>query len=448
MSTREPYACLIEDDLLMGEALCDRFDMENIRCDWHQRGKTALAALQRKSYDIVVSDMRLPDISGEELFLRLRQKQTDAPPFIFMTAYGSLDQAVRLLKLGAADYVVKPLNEDLLVQRMRELGEPFESASVGERALGISRVMQRLEQTLTRLAINDSSVLITGESGVGKELVARHLHELGEGGSSKPFIAVNCAAIPETLLEAEMFGFDKGAFTGATKERRGYFEQADGGTLFLDEIGDMPLAMQAKILRAIQDNSVVRIGGERPIHIKLRLVCATHEDLQQLVEANNFREDLYYRINVIHLRIPPLRERRDDILWLARRFAKEQSRKRGKDFSFTREAERALLCHPWPGNIRELKHHVERACVLSQSALINVNALFEEPPPENAATPIKGDTLIDYLDSCEKRYIEQLLVANNWKIGQTAENLGISRKNLWQKMKKHDISEGIQENDD
>ncbi|MDA8251120.1 MAG: sigma-54 dependent transcriptional regulator [Rhodospirillales bacterium] len=442
MNSEHLRLCLIEDDELMGEALCERFDMENFDYAWHKLGRDALLALGRKHYDVVVSDIRLPDMSGEDLFVQLRQSQASTPPFLFMTGYGAIDQAVRLLKLGAADYLAKPLDVDALVERIRELGGPLEPPGAEDFILGPSGAMRRIERMLGRLAASDGTVLITGESGVGKERVARRLHDLGNDGGARPFVAVNCAAIPETLLEAEMFGFEKGAFTGAAKERRGYFEQASGGTLFLDEVGDMPLAMQSKLLRAIQERIVTRIGGETPIRIDVRLVCATHADLRQLVESGQFREDLYYRINVVHLPIPPLRERREDILWLARHFAEEQSgKKHGQAYTFAPAAERAMLSHPWPGNIRELKHCIERASILSERPQLGMEALFGDSPPPALGSPISGDTLIAHIDACEKRYIEQVLSAHAWRVGETAEALGISRKTLWEKMRKHGIAE-------
>lgn len=433
--------CLVEDDTLMGEALSERFEMEGMKCDWYQRGKEALLALQRRRYSIVVSDIRMADLSGEELFISLRQVRTDVPPFLFMTGYGTLDQAVRLLKLGAADYVAKPLDINALVQRIRDIGTPLEPIRQSEGALGISASMRSMAQMLGRLATSDGTLLITGESGVGKEQVARYMHALGEHGQVRPFVAVNCGAIPEALLEAELFGFEKGAFTGANKDRRGYFEQADGGTLFLDEVGDMPPAMQVKLLRAIQERTITRIGAEALIKVDIRLVCATHEDLRQLVEAGRFREDLYYRMNVIHLRIPPLRDRRDDILWLAGRFLNEQSVKRGgMPFCLNAASERAMLAHLWPGNIRELKHCIERACILSEGPQLNPEALFNDMPQPSVRAELAGEPLSKHLDGCEKDYIRQALALNGWHMSDTADALGISRKGLWEKIKKHGIA--------
>jgi DNA-binding NtrC family response regulator len=442
MRNESQCVCLIEDDELMGEALCERFEMEGISHIWHKRGREALADLRRQHYDVVVSDMRLPDMSGEDVFIQLRQGKTEVPPFLFMTGFGAIDQAVRLLKLGAADYIAKPLEIDDLIRRIRELSEPAPAADAASATLGIAPPMRRIERMLQRLAASDSSVLITGESGVGKEHVARRLHELAQSAGPKPFVAVNCAAIPETLLEAEMFGFEKGAFTGAAKERRGYFEQADGGILFLDEVGDMPLATQAKLLRAIQEHTVTRLGSETPIRVSVQLVCATHEDLLQLCEAGRFREDLYYRIAVVTLRVPPLRERREDILWLAKRFAEQQSAKKGGvSFTFTPAAERALLSYPWPGNIRQLKHCIERACVLTDRAQLTPEALLGDLSDSDSDNFGNGNTLIAYLDAREKHYIEEALAAHAWRVGTTADALGISRKTLWEKMRKHSIAD-------
>jgi len=442
MTTNSLRICLVEDDELMGEALSERFEMEGLKCDWHQCGKDALLALQRRRYSIVVSDIHLPDISGEDLYTSLRQVRIEVPPFLFMTGYGTIDQAVRLLKVGAADYVAKPLDVDGLVQRIRALGTPLEPDGRGEGALGLSAAMRAMEQMLGRLAAADGTVLITGESGVGKEQVARRLHVLGDNGQVRPFVAVNCGAIPETLLEAELFGFEKGAFTGASKERRGYFEQADGGTLFLDEVGDMPPAMQVKLLRAIQERTVTRIGAETPLKVDVRLVCATHEDLRQLIETGRFREDLYYRINVIQLRIPPLRDRREDILWLARRFLAEQSTKRGgMPFSLSTPAERAMLAQLWPGNIRELKHCIERACILSDRPKLGPEALFGDAPQHALGVALAGEPLGVHLGGCERHYIGQALALHGWRISDTADALCISRKTLWEKMKKHGIAE-------
>ena len=446
MSETAYRICLIEDDPIMGEALSERLEMDGFAHDWYHTGGAALLGLQRQRYDAVVSDIRLPELSGEEVFLQLRQMQTKVPPFVFITAYGAIDHAVRLLRLGAADYVTKPLDVDALISKVTELCHAGQPVAQHESELGVSGAMRQIEGTLHRLAQSNSSVLISGESGVGKEQVALRLHHLSDPKRKRPFVPVNCGAIPETLLEAELFGFDKGAFTGATRDRRGYFERAHGGTLFLDEISDMPAAMQVKLLRAIQERSIVRVGGETAVPIEIRLVCATHEELRVLVERGEFRDDLYYRINVVNLRVPPLRQRREDILWLAKRFLLEQSPQRGgATFSLDATAEHALLGYAWPGNIRELRHCIERACVMATQPVLNRESLFfdtplPDAPPQDSVPAVTGDSLIAHLDACEKRYLEQVLDANGRRIGKAAAALGISRKTLWLKMRRYGLS--------
>ena len=440
--------CLIEDDAIMGEALLDRFTIEGFDCDCYPTGRSALLALKRKRYDAVICDIQLPDLNGEDLFVQLNESERELPPFVFITGYGAVDRAVRLLKLGAYDYLTKPLDIHALLQTVRDLCTRARPPASGEHTLGISSAMRAIEAMLPRLASGKTgSILITGESGVGKEAVAQTLHRLGDPGGQQPFVAVNCGALTETLLEAELFGYTKGAFTGAVRDKKGVFEQADGGTLFLDEIGEMSPVMQVKLLRAIQERTIVRVGAETPIAVSIRLVCATHQDLKKMVEAGRFREDLYYRIHVVHLHIPPLRERKDDILWLARRLLEARAVDGGhanaSPRSLSRAAEQALLDYPWPGNIRELKHCLERACILSTKPVLSAETLFGPigDGDHGEATPTEPiDSLNDYLQACERKYIEEALAIHNRRIGDTAASLGISRKNLWQKMKKLQIN--------
>ena len=323
MMDRSPRLCLIEDDVIMGESLCDRFTLEGLAFDWHRDGHSALRSIGRESYSAIISDVRLPDLDGEDLLRTLLASGMRLPPFLFITAYGSVNRAVEAVKLGAADYITKPFDIEQLIQKTRELigtQQRRETGGIGDPVLGVSTAIRRIEELLPRLAGHSETALITGESGVGKERVAQLLHALHPGSAVRPFVAVNCSALTESLLESELFGHERGAFTGAGRSRRGLFEQAEGGTLFLDEIGDMSPLMQAKLLRAIQERQIMRVGGERAIAVNLRLICATNKDLGKLVERGHFREDLFYRVNVIRLRIPPLRERQDDVLWLARRF--------------------------------------------------------------------------------------------------------------------------------
>ncbi|OOG23864.1 transcriptional regulator [Thioalkalivibrio denitrificans] len=441
--TGVPRLCLIEDDPIMGESLCDRFELEGFSVQWLQSVAEARPALQRGGCDAVISDIRLADGQGDALFQEMMEAGSVTCPWLFITGYGAVDRAVALLKLGATDYITKPFDLDALVEKLRGLiVQGGETGGAQTARLGVSPAMRRVESLLPRLATQAGTVLLTGESGVGKEAVARELHRLDPATADQPFVAVNCGGLTETLLEAELFGHEKGAFTGAVRSRAGVFEQAHGGTLLLDEVGDMPMVMQIKLLRAIQDRQVVRVGGDRPIPVNLRLICATHRDLLQMVREGSFREDLYYRIHVIHVRIPPLRERREDILWLAGRFLDEYARARNEPRKqLTAAAEQALLRHPWPGNIRELRHAIERACILSTGPLIQAETVFDEPGTEPGTEPDERGRLTHYLKACEADYIRRALDLHDGHIGHTAANLGISRKNLWERMKRLGMSD-------
>jgi len=438
--------CLIEDDEIIGEALTERFDVEGMACDWYRDGKSAIGAIERSKYCVVVSDIHLPDMDGETLFKSLLKRNLALPPFMFITGYGSVDQAVRLLKMGGQDYLTKPFEVAELISKLCFLCPQLCQVDQASPRLGVSSAMRALETTLMKLAASDSSVLITGESGVGKEYVARALHQDSESmaGGPQPFIAVNCSAIPEHLLEAELFGHEKGAFTDAVRDKRGLFEQANGGTLFLDEIGDMPPAMQVKILRAVQERSIQRVGSERMIGIDIRLIVATHQDLWKMVQAGDFRHDLYYRINVVHIEIPPLRERKEDISWYTQMFFEEYRKKKdGRRFNLHPNAEQAILAYPWPGNIRELRNSLERACVLSPSPTITVDYLFGDVWNVNTVNlaDVPEDTLATYIEQCERAYIRRVLAANKGRIADTAGTLGISRKTLWDKMRRLGLKE-------
>ena len=433
MKNRTNRICLIEDDAIMGESLVDRFVLEGYACDWYRNAKAAEAALQRREYFLVISDIRLPDMGGDELFIKLSGEHVALAPFLFITGHGNIDAAVQLLKLGAQDYITKPFDLDALIERIAAIAGP--AANEQTSALGSSPAMQHLIALLPRLAGSATTVLITGESGVGKERIARSIHDLG--GAERPFVAIKCGALTETLLEAELFGYEKGAFTGALRARRGLFEQADGGTLFLDEIGDMSLGMQIKLLRALQERCITRIGSETPTAVNIRLLCATHRDLKEMVGTGGFREDLYYRINVVQLRVPPLRERREDILWLARLFLAEYAGSGQKPPVLTPAAEHALLAHPWPGNIRELRNTLERASLLTNSRSIGVDHLFDRPNAASAeATDTGGGNLRDYLNDRERDFIVRALDTSEWQIQSCADTLGISRKTLWEKMRR------------
>ncbi len=443
LSEVHPRLCLVEDDEIMGESLAQRFALEGFEVDWWRTAREASVALESRRYALVVSDIRLPDRNGGDLFLDLSARLPMLPPFIFMTAFGSIDRAVELLKAGAEDYVTKPFETDLLMEKVNRLAQGYGACCCGVHdgeSLGVSNSMRRITESLPRLARHAKDLLITGESGVGKEYVAKRFHHHGSGGSA-PFIAVNCAAIPESLLEAELFGHEKGAFTGAVKAKRGYLEQASGGTLFLDEIGEMPLSMQAKLLRVLQERTVVRLGGEAQIALDFRLICATHQDLKLMVERGAFREDLYYRIHVIQLRIPPLRERTEDVRWFVRHYIETFNRANPDERRrIDPRTEQALLRYAWPGNIRELKHAVERACILSSGPLLGADAFFGEHLVDGENDLTASPSLADYLMSCERDYLQVALERHDWHMTRTAEALGIARKTLWEKMRRLGIS--------
>ena len=445
-STPQPRICLIEDDEIIGESLSDRFRLEGFDVDWCRTGAEARDALATRRHAVVVSDIRLPDCNGGDLFIELLAEAPGLPPFLFMTAFGAIERAVALIKAGAADYITKPFDPDALVAKVCALAERYgvaRTASGRDERLGVSPAMGRIAENMPRLARHTESLLITGESGVGKEHVARLFHYHAAGGEA-PFVAVNCAAIPESLIESELFGYEKGAFTGAAKARRGYFEQAQGGTLFLDEIGDMPLSMQAKLLRVLQEHRLQRLGGETTIAVDFRLVCATHCDLKAMVEEGRFREDLYYRINVIHLRIPPLRERKEDIVWFMQHFVEAFNRAHPEEARrIDPRTQEALARYPWPGNVRELKHAVERACILSPGPVLGADAFFGEDQDVGAEAPTSRP-LADYLMDCERDYLRMVLEQHGGHMTHSAEALGITRKTLWEKMRRL----GLQARDD
>jgi DNA-binding NtrC family response regulator len=433
-----PRLCLVEDDEIMGESLVQLFRLEGFDVTWCRTGAEATKAIESRRFAVVVSDIRLPDRDGGELFLELKERHPMLPPFLFMTAYGTIDRAVDLLKAGGADYVTKPFDVDVLVQKVRGLADGYGSVDGNaDDSLGISGAMRRIAESLPRLARHAAALLITGESGVGKEHVAQLFHHHARVGDSR-FVAVNCASIPESLMEAELFGYERGAFTGAVKAKRGYFELAHEGTLFLDEIGEMPLSMQAKLLRILQERKFVRLGGEIPMSTNFRLICATHRDLKAMVEAGQFREDLYYRIHVINLHIPPLRERLDDIRWFVRHFVEEFNRQHPEEARrLDPRTEQALMNYAWPGNVRELQHAVERACILSSGPLLGAEAFFGGSLDGEIATEKReSESLSEYLMGCERDYLTLILERHGGHMTHAAEALGITRKTLWEKLRR------------
>jgi two-component system response regulator HydG len=431
-----PLIVLIEDDPVMGGSLVDWFNVEGYRTIWRRTGSEGLEALARVKPDVILCDIRLPDMTGEEIHRAVAAKLSGAP-MLFITGYGEVDQAVRLMKAGAVDYLTKPFDIDLLLRRLESLVASRWTLTEGYE-LGASPAIVTVERQLLRLAGVDSGVLFTGPSGAGKEVAARFLHAKGPR-SQLPFIAINCAAIPAELAESEIFGHEKGAFTGAQARRIGYAEQAGEGTLFLDEVADLPLAMQAKLLRLLQERSFLRVGAERPTRFPARVIAATNADIIGRVQDGRFREDLYFRLAVISVEIPPLSARHEDILPLAHRFLGEfVSRFACNPKRFSSLAEEELLAHDFPGNIRELRNRVERAVALSEDDLIAPSDLF----PDRTGSSAKVDptaTLQQSRDMAERRAIASALAATNGDVASAAQRLDVSRSTLFEKIRKLNI---------
>lgn len=441
--TERPYRiCLIEDDEIMGEALVDRFALEGLQCDWFRQGRPALETLARKRYDAVVSDIQLPDVNGEALFEEARTGG-ELPPWIFITGYGAIDDAVRMLKLGAEDYLTKPLDIRALLDKLRAVCARGRPAVAGEPTLGVSSAMRAIEAMLPKIANSTGTVLITGESGVGKEEVARALHRARDHEGARPFVAVNCGALTETLLEAELFGHVKGSFTGAIAHKPGKVESADSGTLFLDEIGEMSFELQVKLLRLIQSGEIEKVGASTPSKVDVRIIAATHRNLRTMIEDGAFREDLYYRLAVIPLELPPLRERLDDIPELVQHFfVKAKEKVRRPDVALPAALVSYFQRYTWPGNIRELENIIERLVVLCRGTEIVLEDLPDYLRRESsAADALRLDLHPDgiSLEAVEKDLILRALEKFSWNQTHAARYLDISRKTLMYRMEKHGI---------
>ncbi len=412
-------------------------------------GEAALASLDRERIDAVLTDLKMPRMNGLEL-LEAARRGHPRVPVILLTAHGTIGSAVEALKSGAFDYLTKPFDPDEIEQvvakavRTRTLQESdasFEPDDPDALLIGDSPLLHEVKRVTQLAAGTPATVLITGESGTGKELIARRLHRLS-GRRHYPFIKINCAAIPESLLESELFGHEKGAFTGAVSRKPGRFELADGGTFFLDEIGEMPLSAQPKLLRAIQERRFYRVGGTTTISVDVRLVAATNRDLQNEVREGRFREDLYYRLNVVGVRLPALRERREDIPALIDCFAERAARRHGRPpRPFTQAALDALVSHDWPGNIRELENAIERAILLTEGDEIDVGDLTEELQARagSGGEPVASGPLKARIRSAtrriEKDAIAEALQLTRGNVTQAAKRLGLSRRGLQLKMK-------------
>lgn len=412
-----------------------------------ESGPNALNLLSDKGADIAITDMRMPEMDGLTLLKELR-KYFPEMTVIIVTAFATVENAVEAMKAGAYDYLIKPINleqlsmilkkiEDnqLLVTENQYLKRKLEAVDDFPELIGKSKQFNKILSDIKMVAQSDSTILIRGESGTGKELVAKAIHD-SSNRRSKPFLAVNCAALPETLLESELFGYEKGAFTGAAKRRLGRFELADKGTLFLDEIGDLSTTMQVKLLRVLETRSFERLGSSETIKVDIRVITATNRNLEAKVQEGSFREDLFYRLNVIPLYLAPLRDRRDDILVLADYFIKKYSLRAGKYIEgVTSEGKDLLLAHPWPGNVRELENTIERAVVMSRSPIIDKDSLvgFSVPKAE-----IVADTL--NLAELERRAITEALKRTEGRLADAALLLGIHRNTIRMKIKQYGIN--------
>lgn len=448
----DPFRILVVDDepaqreLVSGFLRKQGFDVVEAA-----GGGEAVARFKHELFDLVLTDQRMPDLSGLEVLEAVKSTSPEAA-VVIMTAYGTIETAVSAIRAGAADYLTKPLNLDELLHRVlrvreryhlvrenRELREALTERHRVDGIIGDSGQMQEVLSLVRRVAPSDATVLIRGESGTGKELIARALHYASPRAAG-PLVKVNCAALAESLLEAELFGHEKGAFTGAVASRKGRFELADGGSIFLDEIGDLPPHLQVKLLRVLQEREFERVGSSRPIKVDVRLLAATHRNLEALVRDGRFRDDLYYRINVVTIVLPPLRERREDLAPLIEHFLRAFAGKNGKTVrGLTREAREALLRYDYPGNIRELENLMERAVVLTRDDVIGMEDLpltLEAPVPESG----EGAGLIAAVEGLERRMIREALAKAEGTQTRAAELLGISERVLRYKLRKYGLS--------
>lgn len=444
---------LVEDDATFRSLLAAILEDEGYELVEREDGKGALMTLQRQSFDLVLSDLRLPGLNGLELF-RTATAQGIAPPFVLLTAFGTVEEAVAAIKEGVADFLTKPLKDpetlrivvrrilsgDMQARNLAVLKDRDAAGLPPDQVLFAGRAMQQVQQLIADVAPTQATVLISGESGTGKELAARAIHQ-GSRRATAPFVALNCAAIPETLLESELFGHEKGSFTGATQARQGKFEQASGGTIFLDEIGELPLPLQSKFLRVLQERVFERVGGSREIRADVRIVAATNRDLAEEVKERRFREDLYYRLNVFPIPLPPLRERQDGLPLLIDYLVRRAASQTGRPVpSVAPEALAALQSYSWPGNIRELQNVLERAVILHKGRITTSELpdLLRRPvqvhheallPAGGSLRDLERAGILEALESC----------GNNRRLA--AEKLGISKRTLQYRLKEYGLVE-------
>lgn len=443
---------IVDDEQAMCELLEADLRLRNFETEWYTSAEDALQAVNRQSYDVVLTDLNMPGTNGIQLCKHIVTHRPDIP-VVMMTAFGSLESAVDAIRAGAYDFVTKPIEMDLLnvtlsrAIKHRQLEEKIrflsEAVARTERfgdILGTSPAMQELFDQLQRIAASETSLLITGESGTGKELVARAIHRKSRR-SKKPFVAVNCAALPDALLESELFGHAAGAFTDARTERKGLLFQAEGGTLLFDEVGELPLSVQPKLLRALEENYMRPVGSDEEIPFDVRIITATNRDLETAIEEGRFREDLYFRINVIQCDLPPLRSRGTDTLLLAQKFLETFATRSEKEVTdISKGVAEKLLAYTWPGNVRELRNVIERAVALTRYDRLGVEDLPEKIRNfQGSQVFIGGDdpTEMVALEEIERRYIQHVLGAVGSNKTMAARILGLDRKTLYRKLRQY-----------
>jgi len=462
MNKPSPKILVVDDEPGIRELLSIMLSSEGYDVSTARDYNTALTKFQQNDFDIIIADIMMPGKSGIDLMKAIREKDPDIP-IIIITAYASINSAIEALRLDAFDYITKPFSVDqmkFIIKRAldvrklkvenRLLKQKLTKTEAIDGFIGTSKSAQKIRELVKKIAQTESTVLITGESGTGKEIIARAIHELSPR-SGGPFVSINCAAVPETLLESELFGYKKGAFTGATKDKIGLFAAADGGTFFLDEVAEMPLPIQAKLLRILETYEFVPLGSTTPVKVDIRLVAATNKNLKELVDQNRFRADLYYRLNVIHIHIPPLRERREDILPIAYSILERVALKRNEPVKkLSDEAKELILNAPWEGNVRELENVLERAAILCDDEIITPEHLPEyivEKVSAQGQKPFEAifENVDDIksLEEIEKAYIFYTLARTNWNKALAAEKLGIDLSTLYRKIDRYGIRDLI-----
>jgi DNA-binding NtrC family response regulator len=451
---------IAEDSLQTQEQLRQLLEADSfLKVDSCGDGRSALKALEQHPYSFLITDLRMPDMDGMRLLKEIRKQQLPVT-VIFLTGHGSIDKAVEAMRLGAYDFLTKPVDvehlrllldraarERRLLDEVIELRQQLEEQHRFHAILSKSPTMHAIFELIQTIASTTATVLIEGETGTGKELIARAIHEASQPGRAGPLIALHCAALPENLLESELFGHEKGAFTGAVGLRKGRFELADGGTLFLDEVGEIPPAMQVKLLRVLQERSFERVGGAESIEVDVRVVAATNANLLEQVKLGKFREDLYYRLNVVKMALPPLRERTEDIPLLATHFATKYARPGEPPKQISPAAMEQLLRHRWPGNIRELENLVERACVTARGPCLEPEDLSLQPVQDFAPTPPGGPDLTRPLPklveeataALEEKFLRRAMKEARGNVGRCARICGLSRRSVTAKLSLYGI---------